>query len=96
MRTARIALNVPPTNIGELVRVLTSHADEVRKRPGCLRFEVSVDAADTGRVYLYEEWDAPESFETYRDTVLAEARPVLIELADGPPENRYFDAQLVE
>ncbi|MEJ2004702.1 MAG: antibiotic biosynthesis monooxygenase [Cyclobacteriaceae bacterium] len=80
-------LKAAPGKAAELVAILTSAADLMRKADGCLLYLVGFAAEDDHLVEIVEVWDSKEdhdaslSFPGVKE-LIAEAMPLL----DGSPE----------
>ena len=67
-------------------------AEATRAEPGCRAYRFSSDLNDPTLVYIYEEWDSPESLEPHFETAhMSEFRTVLPGLVAGPVSITRYD-----
>lgn len=63
-----VTATVKPGKEQELQNLLNYEANESRKEPGCLRFDVMRDAQNTRKWYAYEIYKNPQVFADHRKT----------------------------
>ena len=78
----QVDIRIKPENVDAFMAKLAVNAADARTEPGCIRFDVLVDPADSTHVMLYEIYDNEKSFEAHQQTAhfkryVAEAVPLL-------------------
>jgi quinol monooxygenase YgiN len=91
----RVAMNVQGENREKFLGLLGQEAKEVRQLEGCLKFNIFEDVSSENALFLYEEWQSLESFNTYRNSAaFKETGQHLFPLIDGKPDSAYYSAEV--
>lgn len=78
------------------VQKMRAYSDEVRREPGCLRYDFFVDP-DADHLLLYEEWESRASFDAHAATPrLAEHHAQVRDWFEGPVQMSTFAVADVE
>ena len=78
-------LTIPPAKRTSLLRILGALLGPTRAAPGCLSAQLLVDIGDIHRVFLIEEWESREQYETQLDSDKLKALVAVIEMSNEAP-----------
>ncbi len=62
-------IDVPAADLNDVTGELPNHIRLTREEDGCIVFEVTQDAAITGRFNVYEEFSSEETFSLHQQRV---------------------------
>ena len=80
-----LRLTTPPAKRTSLLRILGALLGPTRAAPGCLNAQLLIDIDDVHRVFLIEEWELREQYETQLDSDKLKAIVAVIEMSNEAP-----------
>ena len=62
------SIRIDPAKLDEAVGVAQKMMAETKQEPGCVQYNFSLDLADKGLVWIFEEWESEDALSKHFET----------------------------